>query len=392
MRNVVRRAVNAITAGIGPNDFDHQTSLALNHASQLIARLEGMMEGHESKEDAARPASMNAMRNEADFAKHYGAGRPGAEDGSMNIADFLRGAAKMATSTAVKNALSVGTDTAGGFIVPSVLMPGILSAMVPVSALLRAGAGIVPMDGAKSFTTAVINTIPTASWRAEAGALATSDPAFRAVVAAPKSLAFQFKISRELLADGQNINDALYLAIGQAFAKELDRAGLRGSGTNPEPRGVLNTVGIQSVANGAAGASLGTTRYANLFSGIQAVLQADAPMPTSIIGSPRSIVGFAQLQDTTNQPLGLPRMLEPLQMIPTSQIPNNLTVGASTDCSELYIGDFSNLYFAMREAVSIQVLDQLFAGTGEIGFVCHVRADFILPYPAAFAVVTGVRP
>ena len=43
------------------------------------------------------------------------------------MSDFLRGAAKMKTSTAVQNALSVGTDAAGGFTVPSVLMPGILS-------------------------------------------------------------------------------------------------------------------------------------------------------------------------------------------------------------------------------------------------------------------------
>ena len=114
-------------------------------------------------------------------------------------------------------------------------MPGILSAMAPVSSLMQAGVGILPLeDGAKTYTTAAVNTIPTAAWRAEAGTVATSDPAFRAVVATPRSLAFQFKISRELLADGQNIKEALNNAIAQAFAKELDRAGLRGSGTAPE--------------------------------------------------------------------------------------------------------------------------------------------------------------
>ena len=46
----------------------------------------------------------------------------------------------------------------------------------------------------------------------------------------------------------------------------------------------------------------------------------------------------------------------------------------------------------MREAVSVQVLNELYAGTGEIGFACHMRADVMLTYPAAFAVVTGVRP
>ena len=36
-------------------------------------------------------------------------------------------------------------------------------------------------------------------------------------------------------------------------------------------------------------------------------------------------------------------MLEQMQLLATSQIPNTLTVGTSTDCSEIYIGDFSKM-------------------------------------------------
>lgn len=294
------------------------------------------------------------------------------------------------TTPGVQNALSSGTDTSGGFAVPGVLMPGILSALVPVSALLTAGAGIIPLEeGAKTFTTAAINAIPTAAWRAEAGALATSDPTFRAVIATPRSLSFMFKVSRELLADAAGLTVALNQAIAQAFAKELDRAGLRGTGTAPEPRGVLNTVGIQSVGNGTNGTAL--AGYGNLFSATSAILGADAPMPTAAIMSPRSLIKLAGLTDTTGQPVNVPGMLQPMRMISTSQIPNNLTVGTSSDCSEIYVGDFSQLYFAMRENVSIQLMQEAFASTGEIGFACHVRADVIVNYPAAFAVVTGVK-
>ena len=74
----------------------------------------------------------------------------------------------------------------------------------------------------------ILDTIPTAAWRAEAGAVSESDPAFRGVVMVPRSLAFRFKVSRELLADGVGIEDALKVAIAQAFAKELDRVALRG--------------------------------------------------------------------------------------------------------------------------------------------------------------------
>lgn len=213
---------------------------------------------------------------------------------------------------------------------------------------------------------------------------------FRAYTAAPKSLAFQFKISRELLADGQNITDALYLAIAQSFARELDRVGLRGTGTAPQPRGLLNTVGVQAVTHGANGLSLSLQRFQPLFNGLEAILNANGPMPTAAIMSPRSYIELGSSVDAQGQPLNVPEMLRSVQMIATSQIPNNLTVGTSTDATEMYMGDFRNMYFMMRENVSIQVLSELFAGTGEIGFACHVRADVMTTYPSAFAVLTGL--
>lgn len=388
-RKAMRRAINAITAKLNPGDYSNEVTMALSHAAKVVAEINSGFDYFERK---AETQNTKVLRNAADFARHYKTEHgTHADDDEIGITDFLRGVANLRTTPAVQNALSVGTDTSGGFSVPSRLMPGILSALVPVSSLIQAGAGILPLeDGAKTYTTAAVDSIPTAAWRAEAGALATSDPTFKAITATPRSLAFTFKISRELLADGQGIQEALYTAIAQAFAKELDRVGLRGTGTAPQPRGILNTTGIQAVANGANGAALGS--YANLFSAVQEILSADAPMPTAAIMSPRSLVTLGGLVDTTGQPLGVPKMLEKVRLIGSSQIPNDLTVGTSTDCSEIYVGDFSHMYFAMRESVSVQVLHELHAATGEIGFACHMRADVVLTYPAAFAVVTGVKP
>ncbi len=321
----------------------------------------------------------------AHYERHHG--------DKVGLADFLRGVAGMNTTGEVRNALSVGTDSEGGYSVPSSVMPMILEALVPASTVLQAGAGILPLDtGAKTFTMAAVNTVPTAAWRSEGGNVAESDPAFRAVVMTPRSLAFRFKVSRELLADGVGIEQALITAIAQAFAKELDRTALRGTGTAPQPRGLLNTTDVNAVANGANGASLATTAYANFASAVQAILEDDAPMPTAAIMSPRSLVTLGgSLLDTTNQPRQRPTLLADMRMLATSQIPNNLTVGTSSDCSEIYLGDFTRMSIAMRERVSIQRLNELYAETGHIGFVGHVRADIAVNYAKAFAVVTGVR-
>lgn len=321
---------------------------------------------------------------------------PGALDNELpkaSLGEFMRGVSGMRITPSVRNSLLAGTDTAGGFTLPSYLQLQMLQAMVPNSSLLTAGAGIAKLEeGAKNYRIAAINTIPTAAWRLEAGTLATSDPVFRAVTITPQSLSFIFKISRELLADSNNLDQALFTAIAQAFAKELDRAGLRGSGSAPEIRGILNTSGIQPVTNGAAGASLATTAYTNFISALQSILAADGPMPTAAIMSPRSMTVLAGLLDTTSQPRRQPPILDNTKFIATSQIPNNLTVGASSDCSEIYMGDFSSVIYFMREGVSVQLLKETYAGTGEIGFACHTRVDAAATYPGALAVVTGVRP
>ncbi len=398
VRNELRRGLNLIKDAARnaiDNGDDAGSTRLIDEAeavAALVQRVQSQIEMNEQSPPYATGSSgIKAMRTAEDFKDHYAKqthNNSGGEE--FTLLDWFRGVANLKTTPAVRNALSVGTNTTGGFSVPSLVMPDILAALAPASSLLQAGMGIAALDvGAKSFTTAVVSTIPTASWRLEAGAVANSDPAFRGVIATPQSLAFQFKVSRELLADSPNMQNALLIVIAQAFAKEMNRAGLRGSGSAPEPRGLSNTSGIQAVGNGANGLSL--SGYLNFFSSMQAILQADAPMPTAAIMSPRSLVKLGGLTDTTNQPLNVPPMLQSMKLIATSQIPNNLTVGTSTDCSELYIGDFANMLMMLRENLSVQLLAEAYAGTGEIGFVAHARVDFAVLYPAAFALVTGVK-
>lgn len=179
-------------------------------------------------------AGIKVLRTPADFKAHYASRRDGNDSQRSNdttLTDFMRGVAGMSSTNTVMASLAVGTDSAGGYAVPDVVMPGILSALVPASSLLQAGAGIVPMDyGAKSVSTAAIDTMPTASWRNELGTIGESQPTLRSVQAVPRSLACIVRVSRELLADGSDVDRALRLVIAQAFAKELDRVGLLGSG------------------------------------------------------------------------------------------------------------------------------------------------------------------
>jgi HK97 family phage major capsid protein len=403
-----RRAVTAFAKNLH-NSGDKLTrdqSAAFDAALALVELFDAELEARDPKSARAEPGASSdfvdpatgrplpvaygtrgTMR--AQLAPHMES-TAGAECSAL---DFLRGVAGVGRTTeTIRNAMSVGTDSAGGFSLPSHLQMGILDAMVPVSSLLTAGAGVVMLaEGSKSYRYAAVNAIPTASWRNEGAAIAESEPTFRAVDLVPRSLAFRFVVSRELLMDSMGLEQAATRVIAQAFAKELDRAGLRGTGTAPQIRGLLNTANVQAIGNGATGASLGTTAYANFISATNAILSADGPMPTAAIMSPRSLTILGGALDSTGQPRRVPPMLEPMRFIATSQVPNNLTVSTSTDCSEIYVGDFSQMAFFMRESMSITKLTEAHALTGEIGFTGHARVDVGVLYPAAFAVVTGVR-
>lgn len=390
--------VNALNNSFANLSMPVAASNKIDNLLNQIQSVDGQLDVLKATTDRAVPGwkdnngeDLRVLRNAADIRNHFARkGEFDRPENNLRLDDFVRGVAGMRSSTAVQNSLSTGTDTSGGYLLPTVVMAEILQALVPASSLLSAGAGILPLEqGAKSFTTVAVDSIPTAAWRLESGTVNMSDPAFRAVVAAPKSLAFYFKISRELLADASNLTAALTIAITQSFARELDRAGLLGSGTSPEPRGIANTPGISLVANGVNGAAL--ANYSNFFSGMNSILSLNAPTPTAAIMSPRSLTKLGGLIDTIGQPVTVPLMLQPMRMLTTTAIPNNLTVGTSSDCSQIFLGDFSKLVFAMREQMSIQMLDQTFATTGEVGFMCHCRADVMLQYPAAFAIVNGVR-
>jgi len=106
----------------------------------------------------------------------------------------------------------------------------------------------------------------------------------------------------------------------------------------------------------------------------------------------RTLLDLEGLTDSTGQPLQRPGLINSMSFVPTSQLPRDVDDGTSSDAGEIFVGDFSGLCFLMPESLSIQLLHEAYANTGEIGFLCHVRTDVVINYPQQFTVFTGVRP
>jgi len=340
-------------------------------------------------------AAIDKHDTRADIARKLGVST---DDPGFGFSDWLRGIANLGggnkeAMSRVRATLTEGTNSQGGYLVPVELLPQYLEALVPASTLLNAGVPLLSLpQGAASFNIAQTATVPTAAWRNEAASLAASDPAFGVVTLTPRSLAFTFDVSRELLMDAINLDNQLIRIIAQAMAQAIDAAGLRGSGSAPTPTGILNNATVNAVTNGTNGATLSSIAWKNLTAAIQAILTANAFMPTDAIMAPRSLIGFANLVDTLGQPLRRPDVLQPINFAATSQIPINLTVGSSSDCTEIYLGNFARaMLYGVRETLTVIRSIEVKASTGLVSFFCHSRMDVGITYPTALAKITGVR-
>ena len=343
---------------------------------------------HDGYEAEEASIALKPEERFADWSARNGASS-GSEFRGLTTGAMIRAVAFGAKTEQERRALSEGTDSAGGFSVPTILSAQIIDRLRAQSVLIRAGARTVPLSSDQNVI-AKLTADPTPAWRAESAAIAVSDPTFGAVSLAPKSLAVLVKFSRELLADSVNLEAALLAAVTGAMALELDRAGLFGTGADNQPRGVVNVSGINAVALNAKLTAHAGGAYGPLVAARTALLTANAGEPTGFVMSPREDGVLTGLRDGNGQPVMAPPKIAAVQALVTTSVATNLGVG--TNESTIVAGNFAHLLIGMRETLRLSVLRERYAETGELALVAHMRADIAVEHPLAFCAVTGVKP
>jgi HK97 family phage major capsid protein len=286
-------------------------------------------------------------------------------------------------------ALSESPTTAGGHMVPTPVAATVIDKARAQARIFQSGAVTVPMTSS-TLKYARLTAEATPGWRNEAAAITDQAMTFDSVTFTARSMAMLVKVSMELFDDAPNTNHVIENSFAKQIALELDRVGLRGSGTAPEPRGVLNQTGVTLTSHGANGAAISALKYDFLIDSL-ATLRALNFEPNAVIDAPRTEQGLSKLVDTTGQYITPPAALSGLTRLPTNQVPTNLTVGTSTDCSEVYTADWSNLLVGLRTGFTIKFLGERFIDNGQYAFMAYLRGDIQLAQPAAFVVDLGVR-
>lgn len=281
-----------------------------------------------------------------------------------------------------RRALSEGSDGAGGVTVPTIVASQMIDKLRSASVVVQAGAQTVPLQSDQQKI-ARLASDPSPAFRDENASITESDPTFDSVTFVPRSLALMIKISRELYEDSLNLERELPRIMATALAKEVDKICLLGTGSAPQPRGVLNTTGVGATALGG-----GLTSYAPLLVAQTGISTANAGATTAIIGHPREFGDLAALSDSTGQPLRKPDALDGIPMLSTTAIP--VDGGGGSNESTLFLGNWSNLMIGIRSGVRVEVLKERFAENHQLGLIAHMRVDVQLQHPAAFWKITGI--
>lgn len=307
----------------------------------------------------------------------------------VGIGELLQGMFFGPTNEKVRNALSTGTDTAGGYTVPLEVSRDFIDRLRAKSVFVQAGAQTIMIDGKLRMVR--LDGDPTATWRAENASVGDSDIVLSAVDFVPMSLSALVKVPYELLSDSVNIADILARALINALATELDRAALFGSGSSNEPTGLFNTPNINSVSMGTNGAT--PANYDDLLDMLYELELDNAEAPTARIWHPRTARTYRKFKDSTGQPLVAPQPLNDMQSLSTTSVPITQTQGTSTGvCSTVLMGNFAEAMLGLREQITILRLNETFAANGQIAFWARMRADVGFAHGQSFCKLIGVKP
>lgn len=284
----------------------------------------------------------------------------------------------------VLNALQVGTDSEGGYLVPDEFEHTLIEALEEQNIFRTLAHVIQTSSGDRKIP--VVASKGTASWVDEEGAIPESDDAFSQVSIGAYKLGTMIKVSEEL------INDSVFdleAYISREFARRIgnkeEEAFFTGDGTG-KPLGVLAASGGAEVGvTAAAAAAFTADEIFDLFYSLKAPYRKSAVF----LMNDSSVKALRKLKDGNGQYLWQPSLTAGTpdlllgRPVYTSAFMPALAAGAKS----VLFGDLSYYWVADRQGRSFRRLGELYAPTGQVGFLATQRVDGKLVLPEAVKVL-----
>ena len=284
----------------------------------------------------------------------------------------------------ILNALQVGTDSEGGYLVPDEFEKTLVAGLEETNIFRTLAHVIQTTSGDRKIP--VIASHGSASWVDEEGAYTESDDAFSQVTIGAYKLGTMIKVSEELLNDSAfDIQSYLVSEFARRIGNKEEEAFISGDGTG-KPVGILaNTGGAQLGITAASATAITVDELISLYHSLAVPYRKNAVW----LMNDSTVQFIRKLKDGNGQYLWQPSLVagtpDTILGVPVkvSRYMPEIAAGVKS----IAFGDFSYYWIADREGRSFRRLDELFAATGQVGFRGSQRVDGKLILPEAIKVL-----
>ncbi len=283
----------------------------------------------------------------------------------------------------IHNALKIGEDDHGGYLAPDEFERTLVEALEEQNIFRQFAHVITTSSGDRKIP--VVASKGTAGWIDEEAAFPESDDTFGMLSIGAFKLATTIKVSDELLHDSV-FDVASYIA--KEFARRIgaaeEEAFFTGTGTG-RPTGILNATGGAETGVTSAGANISFDDVIDLYYSLRSPYRRNAVfmMNDSTVRALRKLKnGSGDYLWQPSVTAGTPDTILNRPVYTSSYMP---TVAAGA--KSILFGDMSYYWIADREGRTFQRLNELYAPTGQVGFLSFERVDGKLILPEAAKVL-----
>jgi len=284
----------------------------------------------------------------------------------------------------IRNVLSEGTDSEGGFLVPETFEHTLVKALDEQLVIRKLAHTF--STSSNSTKIPVVSTRGAATWTDENSAITELNETFGQKALTAHKLTALIKISEELLADSAFDLESYFR---QEFARQIGNAEelafVSGTGSD-RPYGFFHeTEGASVGVTAASETAITADEIIDLFHSLPTPYRKNAVW----VMNDSTIQAIRKLKDDTKQYLWQPSMQigtpDTILGRPVYASPAVPSIEAGKNV--IAFGDLKYYWIGDREGITFRRLNELYAGNGQVGFLATKRVDGRLILPEAVKVL-----
>ena len=276
----------------------------------------------------------------------------------------------------VHNVLSVGVDADGGYLVPEEFEKQIVDGLKEAN-VVRTLAKTITTQAERKIPVAVGHSV--AQWTEENAAYTESNPTFGQKQIDAYKLTDLIRVSTELLQDSAfALEPYIREEFVRAFGVAEEEAFCVGNGTK-QPTGIFTANGGEVGVTAAGATAITVDELISLIYSLKSPYRRNA----KFFMHDSTVALIRKLKDNNGAYLWQPSVQagEPDRLLGYPLYTSPYVPQVKAGALAVAFGDFKNYWIADRAGRTVQRLNELYAGNGQVGFIATERVDgkVILP-------------